>query len=83
MQAVSVITGARRSRAVLLGATILGLTALSGCSGNLPPATIPASGITSSNGGGMRATGAIPDVGVSNGVATVGTMPRNPRVPTY
>ena len=65
------------------GAAILALVALAGCSDTLPPATLPASGITSSNGGGMRATGAIPDVGVTNGIATVGTMPSNPRVPRY
>ncbi len=83
MQAVVVKTGLGRSKAILFGAAMLGLTAVSGCSGNTPPATNAPSGITSSNGGGMRATGAIPDVGVSNGVATTGTMPRNPRVPTY
>lgn len=65
-----------------VGAAILGLATLAGCA-NPPPATIPASGVTSSNGGGMRATGAIPEVGVTNGVATVGTMSTNPRVPRY
>ena len=76
--------GMRRSRPVLAGAVVVGLIALGGCSNNnLPAATIPASGITSSNGGGMRATGAIPDVSVTNGQANVGTMSSNPRVPRY
>lgn len=74
----------QRSRSFLAGAVIVGLVALAGCSNNtLPPATVPASGVTSSNGGGMRATGAIPDVSVTNGQATVGTMSSNPRVPRY
>lgn len=76
--------GMRRSWPVLAGAVVVGLIALGGCSNNnLPAATIPASGITSSNGGGMRATGAIPDVSVTNGQANVGTMSSNPRVPRY
>lgn len=80
---MQVVSRRAKARSVLVGAAILGLAALSGCSTPPPPATIPASGVTSSNGGGMRATGAIPDVSVSNGQATVGTMARNPRVPTY
>ncbi|MGI4810844.1 MAG: hypothetical protein ACRYF2_22375 [Janthinobacterium lividum] len=76
--------GMQRSRSFVAGAVVVGLIALGGCSNsNLPAATIPASGVTSSNGGGMRATGAIPDVGVTNGQATVGTMSSNPRVPRY
>ena len=76
--------GTQRPRSFLAGAAFIALVALTGCSnGNLPPATVPASGVTSSNGGGMRATGAIPDVSVSNGQATVGTMSPNPRVPRY
>ena len=76
------VSGHTRGRAIMVGAALLGLAGLAGCA-NPPPPSIPASGITSSNGGGMRATGAIPEVGVSNGNATVGTMQRNPRVPTY
>ena len=75
--------GMQRSRAVLIGAATLGVVALAGCTNDLPPPTLPASGVTSSNGGGMRATGAIPDVSVSNGNATIGTMSSNPRVPRY
>lgn len=75
--------GMQRSRSFVAGAAIVGLIALGGCSNNLPPPTVPASGVTSSNGGGMRATGALPDVGVSNGQTTVGTMSPNPRVPRY
>lgn len=77
--------GMQRSRSFVAGAVVVGLIALGGCSNNnnLPAATIPASGVTSSNGGCMRATGAIPDVGVTNGQATVGTMSANPRVPRY
>ncbi len=73
-----------RKSSVVFAATILGLLGVAGCSnGNPSQATAAPSGITASNGGGMRATGAIPDVTVSNGNASVGTMPRNPRVPTY
>ena len=68
-------------RLTTLGA-ILGAVALAGCA-NPPAATVPASGVTSSNGGGMRATGAIPDVSVTNGNASVGTMSRNPVTPRY
>ena len=72
----------RNNRSVLVAAA-LAVGTLAGCSNNLPPATVPSSGVTSSNGGGMRATGAIPDVSVSNGNATVGTMQRNPVTPRY
>ncbi len=80
---MKVQNGIRHGRAIVVAAATFGIVALAGCSSNLPPATVPASGVTSSNGGGMRATGAIPDVGVSNGTATVGTMSPNPRVPRY
>ena len=70
------------NKQLLTGAGALLLALLGGCA-NAPPASLPASGITSSNGGGMRATGAIPDVTVSNGNTSVGTMPSNPRVPIY
>ena len=79
-----VTSGAKRNRLAVLGAALLGMGVLAGCAGNTPPQAANApSGITASNGGGMRATGAIPDVTVTNGNGTVGTMPRNPRVPTY
>ena len=73
----------RNSRSIFVAAA-LAIGTLAGCSdNNLPPATVPSSGVTSSNGGGMRATGAIPDVSVSNGTANVGTMQRNPVTPRY
>ena len=43
---------------------------LAGCSGSQPIATAPASGVTASNGGGQRALGDIPNVGVTNGHVT-------------
>ena len=84
MQSIVVTkSNSRRNSRSILVAAVLALGTLAGCSGNLPPATVPSSGVTSSNGGGMRATGAIPDVGVSNGNATVTTMQRNPVQPRY
>ena len=84
MQLSLVTSRAKRNRLAVLGAALLGMGVLAGCTGNnMPQASNAPSGITASNGGGMRATGAIPDVTVTNGTAAVGTMPRNPRVPTY
>lgn len=71
-----------KARSVLVVAGLAAASLLAGCA-DTPRATIPASGVTSSNGGGMRTTGAIPDVSVSNGQAQVGTMSTNPRVPRY
>ena len=66
-------------------ASVLGVSlSLAACSNPPPPGhAVLDSGITSSNGGGMRATGGLPDVGVTNGSPSVGEMPRSPRVPTY
>ncbi len=57
---------------------------LAGCNASPPPpgATLD-SGVTSSNGGGQRALGNLPDVGVTNGRATETMQPRDPRVPRY
>lgn len=57
----------------------------SACSGGgtPPPSATLDSGVTSSNGGGQRAVGDLPGVGVSNGTATERTLPRDPRVPRY
>ena len=48
-----------------------------------PPPPVLDSGITSSNGGGQRALGNLPNVGVSNGRATDTMQSRDPRVPRY
>lgn len=80
---VAKTTTQTRSRTIVASAGLVVLTILSGCADVDHGPSIPASGITSSNGGGMRAVGGIPDVGVSNGTATITQDPRNPRVPRY
>ena len=57
---------------------------LAGCNVTPPPpgATLD-SGITSSNGGGQRATGGLENVTVGPNGARVTQQPRDPRVPTY
>ena len=51
---------------------------LGACSnGRQPVASIPSSGVTSSNGGGQRALGDIPDVSVTNGITTERPLSRN------
>ncbi len=62
----------------------LALAACSNPSAGTPPNTVSSggsgvapSGITSSNGGGMRQTGAIPNVGVSGGSATTTGVPNS------
>ena len=60
------------------------LVSLNGCGDRPPPpsATLD-SGITSSNGGGQRALGNLPNVSVGPNGAVVTQQPRDPRVPTY
>ena len=57
---------------------------IAGCNGQ-PSSSPPVldSGITSSNGGGQRALGDEPNVGVTNGRAADTLQPRAPRVPRY
>jgi hypothetical protein len=62
----------------------LALAACSNSSPNTPPNSVSSggtgaapSGITSSNGGGMRQTGAIPNVGVTSGQATTTGVPNS------
>ena len=63
------------SRFVLLVPFVLG--SLCACSGREPVATIPASGVTASNGGGQRAIGGLPDVSVTNGRSSEVPYSRN------
>ena len=60
------------------------LAVLAGYNASPPPpdATLD-SGITSSNGGGQRALGNLPDVGVTNRRVTESPQPRDPRMPRY
>ena len=65
---------------VLVGSAVL----LAACNGQPPPGHAALdSGITSSNGGGQRAVGDLPEVDVTNGKPSVGLMPASPRVPVY
>ncbi len=58
-------------------AAIAAATLLTACSASQPTATLPASGVTASNGGGQRTLGNIPSVGVSNGRGTEHALSRN------
>ncbi len=63
---------------------LTGCVLLAACSQGAPETgTLPASGVTSSNGGGQRATGGLIDTGVTNGSATMAPMSTSPRVPRY
>ena len=69
------------SKLLFAMAAVIGLA---GCGDKPPPpsATLD-SGITSSNGGGQRALGNLPDVTVGQNGARTTMQPRDPRVPTY
>ena len=58
--------------------------ALAGCNATPPPpsATLD-SGITSSNGGGARQLGNLPNVTVGPNGTSVTELPRDPRTPRY
>ena len=65
---------------ILVGSAV----SLGACNSQPPPGhAVLDSGITSSNGGGQRAIGDLPEADVTNGKASIGTMPASPRVPVY
>ena len=72
------------SKLVLSLALLASAALLAACNGQPPPGhAVLDSGITSSNGGGQRAIGDLPEVDVTNGKPSAGMMRASPRVPTY
>ena len=73
----------------LVGVVLCACVGLVGCAGtsagtaNANAPGQPQSGVTSSNGGGQRALGDIPNVGVTNGVGATTTNVPNSKGASY